>query len=93
MLCIAASSPTYVTNYNILCERQHGFQAGKSCETQLITIIHGFANCLNEYNQTDVFSWTFPKCLTEFHTLHYVTSYHIMGLGVLFYHGPTICLQ
>ena len=60
-MCIAASSPTYVTNYNILCERQHGFQAGKSCETQLITIIHAFANCLNENNQTDCIFLDFSK--------------------------------
>ena len=25
---------SHLTNYNILCEEQHGFQAGKSCETQ-----------------------------------------------------------
>jgi len=27
---------SHLTKYNILCEEQHGFQAGKSCETQLI---------------------------------------------------------
>ena len=44
---------SHLTKYNILCEEQHGFQAGKSCETQLILTINDFVNCLNESEQTD----------------------------------------
>ena len=38
---------SHLREHNIF-ESQHGFQAGKSCETQLIITINDFANCLNE---------------------------------------------
>ena len=33
----------HLNEFNILCEEQHGFQTGKSCETQLIMTINDFA--------------------------------------------------
>ena len=43
----------HLNEFNILCEEQHGFQTGKSCETQLIMTINDFVNCLNENSQID----------------------------------------
>lgn len=51
----------HLKEYNILCEEQHGFQTGKSCETQLIMTINDFANCLNENNQIDCIFLDFSK--------------------------------
>ena len=45
---IYSSIFSHLKDYNIPHEEQHGFQAGKSCETQLIITINDFVNCLNE---------------------------------------------
>ena len=49
----------------VLCEEQHGFHPNRSCETQLISTINDFAECLNQGGQCDVllldFSKTFDK--------------------------------
>ena len=37
---IYSSIFSHLKEYNILREQQHGFQAGKSCETQLIMTIN-----------------------------------------------------
>jgi len=44
-----------------LKEEQHGFQAGKSCDSQLILTINDFANCLNENKQIDAIFLDFSK--------------------------------
>ena len=51
----------HLNEFNILCEGQHGFQTGKSCETQLIMTINDFANCLNENSQIDCILLDFSK--------------------------------
>ena len=52
---------SHLTNYNILAEEQHGFQVGKSCETQLITTIDDLVNCLNDNAQMDCIFLDFSK--------------------------------
>jgi len=47
--------------YNALCEEQHGFWPNRSCETQLITTINDFVECLNEGSQCDVLLLDFSK--------------------------------
>ena len=42
---------SHLKEYNILHKEQHGFQSGKSCESQLIMTINDFANCLNKNSQ------------------------------------------
>ena len=37
---IYSSIFSHLKGYNILCEEQHGFQGGKSCEMQLIMTIN-----------------------------------------------------
>ena len=48
----------HLKEYN---KEQHGFQAGKSCKTQLIMIINNFANCLNDNSQIDCIFLDFSK--------------------------------
>jgi len=65
-----------------LKEELHGFQAGKSCDSQLILTINDFANCLNENKQIDAVFLDFSKAFNRvphkrwFHKLsHYgITS-------------------
>ena len=58
---VYSSTFCHLKEYNILCEEQHGFQAGKSCKTQLIMTIKDFANCLNDYSQIDCIFLDFSK--------------------------------
>ena len=41
----------HLNSNNILCNKQHGFWAKRSCETQLILTINDFVNCLNNNQQ------------------------------------------
>ena len=52
---------SHLNEQNILCKEQYGFQAGKSCETQLIITINDFANCLNENSQINCIFLDFSK--------------------------------
>ena len=52
---------SHLNKQNILCKEQYGFQAGKSCETQLIITINNFVNCLNENSQIDCIFLDFSK--------------------------------
>ena len=44
----------HLNKYNILCDQQHGFHQGRSCETQLLLTVNDFAKNLNRNEQTDV---------------------------------------
>ena len=52
---------SHLQNNNILCNAQHGFRHGRSCETQLIETIDDFARSLNDSGQTDVIALDFSK--------------------------------
>lgn len=58
---IYSSIFSHLKDHHILCEEQHGFQRGKSCETQLILTINDFANCLNNHDQIDAIFLDFSK--------------------------------
>ena len=51
--------------HGILCEEQHGFQTGESCDSQLIITINDFANCLNENKQIDTIFFDFSKAFDK----------------------------
>ena len=51
--------------HGILCEEQHGFQTGKSCDSQLIITINDFANCLNENKQIHTIFFDFSKAFDK----------------------------
>ena len=40
--------------YYFLQHSQHGFRKKRSCETQLITTINDFSNCLNRPNKEQI---------------------------------------
>ena len=41
----------YLERYNILCEEQHNFRSGRSCETQLLNTIDNLAKNLDDKNK------------------------------------------
>ena len=44
---------------------QHGFRQNRSCESQLITTVRDFANCLNEQGQIDAILLDFSKAFDK----------------------------
>ena len=74
---------SHLKEHNILCEEQHGFQAGKSCETQLIMTLNDFANCLNENSQIDCIFLDFSKAFDRVPHNRLCKNYPIMELEVL----------
>ena len=55
----------HLEEYNIIRDEQHGFRSGRSCETQLLTTIHDFANNLNNQKQTDTILLDFSKAFDK----------------------------
>ena len=52
---------THVDNNDILTFKQHGFRPGFSCETQLVSVIHYWAQTLEDRGQTDLALLDFSK--------------------------------
>ena len=44
---------THWKHHDVVCDEQHGFQQGKSCESQLIYTINDFVNSLNKGEEVD----------------------------------------
>ena len=38
---------THLESHGVLCEQQHGFRRGHSCESQLLGTVHDFTTCFN----------------------------------------------
>ena len=65
---------THLTQYNILCDQQHGFRHSRSCKTQLIISINDLAESLNRNEQTDVIFIDFSKAFDKVSHLHLFTN-------------------
>ena len=55
----------HLDEHNVICDEQHGFRSGRSCETQLLITIHDFANNLNNQKQTDAILLDFTKAFDK----------------------------
>ena len=55
----------HLENSNTLNDIQHGFRQKRSCETQLITTINDFSNCLNTKGQIDSILLDFSKAFDK----------------------------
>ena len=51
---IVSNVINHVDTNNIIKDCQHGFQARRSCETQLVTLLHDLASTLDKGTQTDM---------------------------------------
>ena len=73
---------SHLKQHNILCDQQHGFRSGRSCETQLIITINDLAKSLDEGTQTDVIFLDFSKAFDKVchkYLLHKLYHYGIHG--------------
>ena len=55
----------HLEEHNVIHDEQHRFQSGRSCETQLLIIIHDFVNNLNNQKQTDAILLDFTKAFNK----------------------------
>ena len=56
---------TFLEQHSILDDNQHGFRKNRSCETQLITTLNDFSNCLNNKKQIDAVLLDFSKAFDK----------------------------
>jgi len=55
----------HLNHHQVLRDEQHGFRQRRSCDTQLITTVHDFAQCLNQGGQCDVLLLDFSKAFDK----------------------------
>ena len=55
----------HLDKHNFLNNAQHGFRQKRSCETQLITTLNDFSNCINERGQIDAVLLDFSKAFDK----------------------------
>ena len=76
----------HLDHHGVLCHEQHGFHQKRSCETQLITTINDFAECLNQNSQFNAllldFSRAFDK-VAHTHLFHKLSHHGIQGTLLL----------
>ena len=72
----------HFNKHNILYELQHGFREKRSCETQLIMLIHELLQTMQKGKQTDLilldFSKAFDKVSHE-KLIHKLHNYGVKG--------------
>lgn len=51
----------HMDKYNLLCDRQHGFRSGRSCETQLSGLVNDLAMILDRKGRADLCIMDFSK--------------------------------
>jgi len=73
---IYSSMFKYLNLQHALTDEQHGFWQHRSCETQLITTTHDFAQCLSQQGQCDTLLLDFCKTFEK-------SSSHVPLLQVL----------
>ena len=62
---IHSSIMDFLDANSILSDFQHGFRHGRSCESQLITTLRDFSNCLNQSSQVDAILLDFSKAFDK----------------------------
>ena len=72
----------HLDTHQILTDCQHGFRMRRSCETQLVTLIHELLSALDEGTQTDMVILDFSKafdCVPHQRLLKKLRHYRIIG--------------
>ena len=62
---IYSSIMKHLNRNNILCDEQHGFRNGRSCESQLLITVNDFAEGLNDKQQIDSILLDFSKAFDK----------------------------
>ena len=79
--------PHHLQRHNTLCEEQHGFKSGRSCEIQLLNTINDLPKNLDDRKQTDVIILDFRKAFDKIphHRLCLKLSHYGIRGGTLFW--------
>ena len=71
---------THLDKHQILIDAQHGFRQKKSCESQLITTIRDFTNCLDRKEQIDAILLDFSKAFDKVDHQILISKLHNYGI-------------
>ena len=66
--------------HKVLCEEQHGFRPNRSCETQFISTVNDFAECLNQGGQCGVLLLDFSKAFDKVPHTRLCNKLHHYGI-------------
>ena len=70
----------HLDNFNYLNDAQHGFRQRRSCESQLITTLRDFSNCLNNHKQIDAILLDFSKAFDKVDHRILLSKLHQAGI-------------
>ena len=77
---VCSNMMSHFEENHILNDRQHAFRKNRSCETQLVNVIHDWAEAIDNQQQTDIFILDFEKA---FDTVpHELLKSKLHGYGV-----------
>ena len=62
---IVSNVMNHFTNHNVLSDRQHGFRARRSCESQLLSLTHELHEHLEKKSQIDLIVLDFSKAFDK----------------------------
>ena len=74
---------TYLEEHNILTDLNHGFKAGFSCETQLLTIMHDLFSSFDTGTHTDMAVLDFSKAFDTVPHSKLLKNHHGFGGTIL----------
>ena len=70
----------HLEEHDILTDCQHGFRSRRSCETQLVTLVHELAESTNRGRQTDMIILDFSKAFDRVPHLRLLAKIHHYGI-------------
>ena len=78
---VHSSIMDHLDKHSSLNPFQHGFRQKRSCETQLVTTVRDFADCLNRKGQIDAVLLDFSKAFDKVDHEKLLTKFHSLGIG------------
>ena len=83
---IVSNVMKHVDSNKILTDCQHGFRARRSCETQLVTLLHDLASTLDQKIQMDMVVLDFSKAFDRVHHSRLLRKLQHYGIQGTTYH-------
>ena len=77
---VHSSIMDHLDKLNYLNDAQHGFRQRRSCESQLITTLRDFSNCLNDHKQIDAILLDFSKAFDKVDHRLLLSKLHQAGI-------------